>query len=116
MPINSCSINAYTINSLRCRRHTIVPPPVILHDKKSHPYHTRIDPTAWQDHEEPFDISQLEGPSILFTITMNGETHQATYDNAYNEMIPMVTLNSLNINTVDDLPSFEISNFNIRAK
>lgn len=113
MAINSCAINSFTIDSLRCRRTHVPPNPV--QSQKAHPYHTRIDPRQWQEHDE-IDISKLEGPNILFTITIDGETHQLTVDNMPDNFIPLVTLNKLSINAIDDLPTFTISNLNMRPK
>jgi hypothetical protein len=111
MPINSCSINAFTIDSLKCRRANVVPPQPIT--GKSHPYHTRIDPRSWQEHEQ-IDITKLEGPNIRLAITIDGEVHAATYENNFTEMRPLVTVSNLSINNKDDLPTIKVIDLNIK--
>lgn len=107
MPINNCSINAFTLNSLKCRRSIIV-----SKTGKSHPQQTRFNPLSWQDHE-PVDFSTVEGPNIRISIFINGETYAETYDNNFTEMRPMVAVSTLSINSKDDLPSISVINFNI---
>lgn len=112
MPINACSINAFTINSLKCRRQAVIPVPTPLQGHKSHPYHTRTDPQEWEEQ----DFSQLEGPNIRFVITIGSEVHELTVDNMQNEITPFVMINNLNINTDEEIPTIQINNFNMRPK
>ena len=114
MPINRCSINAFTIDSLRCRRQNVVPPPIphATAPQKSHPYHTRIDPSSWQEHE-PIDLSTLERPDIRLAITIDGETHAITVPNTFTEINPFVTVSGLSINSIPDLPTIKLTDINI---
>jgi hypothetical protein len=108
MSINACSINAHTINSLRCRRNIIAATPV----SKAHPYQTRQDPREWED----YDVSGMEGANIKITLTFNGEVIEQTYENIQNDFIPMVAINSININSIENIPDVKISNFTIDVK
>jgi len=108
MPINSCSINAHTINSLKCRRNIHVIPQDL--NGKSHPYHSRID---YSREDEQTDYSRLEGPYIKLTINMGNEIIEQTYENNISEVIPMVTINNLDIK---EAVNINIINLNITKK
>jgi hypothetical protein len=109
MSINSCSINSYTINSLKCRRAINVIPQDI--NGKSHPYHSRIDYS--REEENTIDYSQLEGPYIKLTINMNNEIIEQTYENNISQVIPMITINNLDIK---DTLNINIDNLNLKKK
>lgn len=110
MPINSCTINAYTINSLKCRRHhgEVIPQPLISKKEKGHVYHNPGS-SFWNREDEDFVPQNLENSIIKMTITLDGKSHEQIFDNNFNDLIPLVTLKQLTINT-NDIPSIEITN------
>jgi hypothetical protein len=112
MPINSCSINAFTINSLACRRHSIVipPNPTTSTIEKGHPYHNPGS-RFWARDEDDANIAvaNLESSVITMTVSFNGQKHQSQFDNNYTDLIPLVTIKGLNINT-SNIPTIEITN------
>lgn len=108
MAINSCSINAHTLNSLACRRTYI---PGQLSAGKTHPYHTRLN-FGEREHEEEINVANLEGTNILVTLEFNGEKFEQTLSNSFADFIPMITVNNFNININE--PEISISNLIIQ--
>lgn len=94
MAINSCSINAFTINSLACRR-----PQAIINANKPHPQRAAYN--SWSVNRETDDIVQtLEGSHINVAVTLNGKTYEQTIENSINDIIPMIVLSAINIETI----------------
>lgn len=96
MAINSCSINAFTINSLQCRRKSFGPPPAA----KSHVQQVRYQ--NWlgslpADAEVEQLIGQLESSHINVAITLNGKTYEQTLENSIHDVTPMIAISAINI-------------------
>lgn len=77
MPINACSINAYTIDG-RCRRAKSPVIPEIHAKPRSIP---KLIPgySRWRPEDE-VDVSQLESSVISCAITLGGETFNLAID------------------------------------
>jgi hypothetical protein len=109
MAINSCSINAHTINGLACRRHVVIPVPAQA--AKSHPYHTRLD-FSEREHDEEINVANLEGANILVSLEFNGEKFEQTLSNSFADFVPMIIVNNLTIDINE--PEISISNLIIK--
>lgn len=112
MSINACSINEHMINSLYgSRRQAIIDSLLDLipdQAEKGHPQKVHPDTLVplhifKRQAEEDTDFASIELPYITVTVEMNGDTQMQTLDR--DEIIPMVTINSL---STKDVPSTEI--------
>lgn len=110
MAINSCSINAFTINSLACRRRSFVVNTV----NKPHQQHVAY--RNWgAEHEEDAVINQLEASHMNVAITLHGKTYEQSLENSMNDVIPMIVMSAINIETVSH-QEVEISNLKISTE
>lgn len=111
MPINSCSINAFTINSRLCRRNITPPGPIFQFDK-SHPYQiSNYYGKIWERPEEEINYDNLEKTHIKISILLKGHLLEEIIENNISSVIPLIYISNLEINTKE--PIISISNLNI---
>lgn len=112
MSINACSVNEHHLNSLwSSRRQAIIDSLLDLipdQAEKGHPQKVNPDTLVplnifKRQVEEDTDFASVELPYITVSVELNGETQMQTLDR--DEIIPMVTINSL---SMKDVPSTEI--------
>lgn len=105
MPINSCSINAFTINSALCRRHSITPIPVIDNNAvQQHRYRNWVDP----EHE----YVNLEGLSIQVSVTIDDKVYSQTVDNTPDVITPMILISQFDISEINN--HISVNNISIK--
>lgn len=113
MAINSCSINAHTINALACRRRSFVPQVVA---EKSHVQQVRYQ--HWlgsrTDEDEEQNIGQLENSHINVSVTLNGKTYSQTLENSIHDVIPMIAVSDIRIEQIDN-QQVDVLNLQIRS-
>lgn len=117
MPINSCSINAFTINGLACRRRSFGPiPPQPVPSGGGSVQHYRYQ--NWfgrPDEEQEDNLQNLEGFNISVSVTMNGQTFSQTIENnPTTNVVPMVALTNLQIEQT--LPNIKLNNLKLRRE
>lgn len=117
MSINSCSINAFTINGLACRRRYGGPiPPQPTSSGGGSVQHYRYQ--NWQgrpNDEDDIDYSKLEGFNIAVTVTMNGQSFSQTVENnPANNVIPMIAINNLQVEPIT--PNIRLLNLKLRRE
>ena len=112
MPINSCFINGFTINSLACRRKNIVPPGPIQQHHKGHPYQiSNYYGKIWERPEEEINFGNLEKSHIKISILLKGHLLEQIIENNISSIVPLIYISNLEINTKE--PVISISNLNI---
>jgi hypothetical protein len=98
MPINACSINAFTINSLKCNSFIVLPPlPTGAGKPRSIPALVRQAP----HHDEYVDVSKLEGSTIEISINLFGTIYSCVADNTTYEYEPTVFASQIKAETLD---------------
>lgn len=111
MAINSCSINAFTINSLHCRRRQFGQ---IQIAEKSHVQQVRYQ--NWlgtQPDSEEQVYGQLEGSHINVSITLNGKTYEQTQENSIQDITPMIAVSTIMIEPISN-QQVEVINLQLR--
>jgi hypothetical protein len=113
MPLNSCSINAHTLNSLACRRRGFVPPipqPIAV---KSHPQQVGYG-ARWpfssheEDDEQTFD--NIESSHINVTISLGGKEYSQTELNSkMTDIIPLMSVGNLSVEVVEEPIDIQIT-------
>lgn len=114
MAINSCSISAFTINSLHCRRRQFIPQPPVTPAEKSHVQQVRYQ--NWfggTEREEETFIGQLESSHINVAITLNGVTYEQTQENSIHDVIPMIVVSQVKVEAIENQ---EVSVINLQLK
>jgi len=116
MSINSCSINAFTINGLACRRRSFGPiPPQPTPTGGGSVQHVRY--VNWQgrrDEEDDIDYSKLEGFNIEVSITLNGQTYSKTVENKPTDVVPMIAISNLQVEPIT--PNIRLLNLKLRRE
>jgi hypothetical protein len=113
MPINACSIDAFTIDGLNC----LSVMPVRLKAKKGHPYHTSINYAAYvarmkAEADAAAETYATEGPTINVSVELNGDNYAASADNVSEPIMPMIFVSGIDF--TKDLPvEAEVSNLTI---
>ena len=98
MPLNACSINTYTTNTIcstkRAKYIAVLfgtQPPVIA--KKGHPGLTGYYPDyRGTEDQVPYNLEQS---TFQIAISINGETYSETYDNLPDNFMPFISINKL---------------------
>ncbi len=118
MSINSCSINAFTINGLACRRrfgNPIPPQPVTGGGNVQHYRYQNWFGRPDDDEEQEDTLQNLEGFNISVSVTMNGQTFSQTVENnPANNVVPMIALTNLQIEQT--LPNIKLNNLKLRRE
>lgn len=119
MSINSCSINAFTINGLACRRRSFGPippqPPTSGGGSVQHYRYQNWYGRPDREEDEDVDYSKLEGFNIAVTITMNGQSFSQTVENNPSlDVVPMIAINNLQVEPVT--PNIRIQNLKLRRE
>ena len=110
MAINSCSINAFTINSLKCRRRVFdINPPIIVNGGQVQQYRYQ----NWQEDEEIFDINNLELSTFRVEIMMNGKSvGYSLVDNDIDKNIVMTSISGISVSPV----TIDIKSISVKEK
>lgn len=103
MAINSCSINAFTINSLQCRRRELQPPGPVQEVFKSHPQQIR-----WNNDIE---YNFTEKSHIKISILLKGHLLEEIIENNIHSITPLIRISDILINTKE--PNITIDTLNI---
>jgi len=97
MPINACSINAFTINSLTCRRRNFdVQPPQPVASGGGNVQQFRYHRWASEQEDEQQFVN-LESSSIAITLTLGDRIIEKSFENIPDPIIPMITVSRINI-------------------
>lgn len=98
MPINSCSINAFTINALACRRRNFpIPGPVTTGGGSVQHYRYQNWYGRPEEEIEDQQFASIEQDTILLTLTINGQTIEKSFDNSFTDIMPIISVNNINI-------------------
>lgn len=104
MAINSCSINAFTINSLKCRRRVFDINPPIINGGQVQQYRYQ----NWQDDEQ-IDINNLELSTFRVDIVLNGKNVGfSLVDNSVDNIF-MTSISNISISPIEiDIKSISV--------
>lgn len=102
MPINACSINTYSVDSIcygkRAKYIEIlwgILPPEPEPEQKGHGGWTGYRSDFDTSDEQKFDTSRLEHLYITITTIFDGETVVSTWDNSPTDIRPLISINKL---------------------
>jgi len=96
MPINTCSVNNFTVNG-RCGLTTVINAPMRGHVRNIPPVYSRLHRDI-DEYDTPINYEQ---PNILITLEMLGETYTETQENIPLDMGSIVFINNLSIQEVN---------------
>lgn len=101
MSINSCSINAFTINSLRCNSYVILPQPISPLSGKPRSIPALVRNISREEDDKYVDVEKLEGSTIEISIDLFGTIYTCMAENTSYEFEPTVFASQIRAETMD---------------
>lgn len=109
MPINACSINSYTTDSIcKYKRAKYIEilfgtTPPVEPDRHGHPGYSGFYSEYVDNSPNPYNLEQS---TFMISIVLDGQTYSETYENLPDNFMPFISINKL---------SGEYSNIKIEA-